>query len=72
MKTTTMMLAAASALALLPGPALAGLPLLEVAEPASLALLAAPAAVLALARRWRARGGLSASPRPASRAREGR
>jgi hypothetical protein len=67
-----MLLAAAAAFALAPGAALAGLPL-EVPEPASRALLAAPAAALALGwRRRRARRGLSASPPPAAPAREAR
>lgn len=72
MDRKTMLLAAAAALALAPGATLAGVPLLEVPEPASLALLAAPAAALLLARRRRARRGLSASPPPAARAREAR
>jgi len=68
-----MLLAMAGMLALAPGTAPAGVPLLEVPEPASLALLAAPAAALALGwRRRRARRGLSASPPPAAPAREGR
>ncbi|MFM8681110.1 MAG: PEP-CTERM sorting domain-containing protein [Alphaproteobacteria bacterium] len=72
MKTKTL-LATASILAIAPGAALAGLPLLEVPEPASLALLAAPAAALVLRwRRRRAGGALSASPPPAAPAREGR